>query len=279
MVLKLIKNEFKESQSKFMPIIGLIAMSSVVLGVMVKTNFQEMITLILLLVVFGLGVGSAVLSVMAFIDLLYTSLYNKNGYRLFTYPVETWEILVSKVVVFILWYLIIGAVTIVSVGLLGLIVFSGTDVLKNFGSFLSYINTQIELRAYLTFGFYQLSSLIFGAVFFLFIGSITNSAFIQNHRKFYTFILYVILLSISSNVFAKVVGNIGGLDISVNPGLFIDGVPQFQLGMSWAEIFNITTNIKELQRLLLASLMTLAASGILTLGTLWFWNNKLEIIE
>ena len=279
MVLKLVKNEFKDSRRKFMPIIGLIVLSAVMLGITVKTNVQEMIDVIIFLVVFGLGIGSAVLSIMAFIDLLYTSLYNKNGYRLFTYPVETWEIIVAKVIVFILWYLIIGIVTITSMLVLGFIVFSGTDAMSYMGNLLNYIHSQIELRAYLTFIFYQLSSLIYGATFFLFIGSITNSSYIQNHRKLATFILYVVLLSISSNVFAHVMGSVGGLDLNMNPGFLSGSLPQLEMNLGWEQIFTISTNLQQLQRLLLAALMTLAASGLLTLGTLWFWNNKLEIVE
>ena len=113
MLGKLIKHEFKEASRRFVMILGMIVAASIILALsfnMEAIYNEGVILVMLMLILMGLGIAVVVMSFMAFIDLLYTSLYNKNGYRLFTLPVETWEIIVAKISVYAIWNAIVGKI-------------------------------------------------------------------------------------------------------------------------------------------------------------------------
>ncbi len=283
MVIKLIKHEFKDASRRFMPIIGMIVAASIILTmtINIETIYRQDIALaMLMLVLMGLGVAVVVMSFMAFIDLLYTSLYNKNGYRLFTLPVETWEIITAKITVYALWNLIVGVVTFIA--FLIIAAFSIPDfnsillVMKNFFAFLREV---IELRVVLVVLLDLISSNLLTIAIFLFAGSVINSRYVQNHRGIKMFILFLVLSALFNQIFMLVTSNAHFvLNFDVNPEVFMD--PNFDPTLNgWANWLYIESDLKGLRDTALLSAIYTTVSLMLFYGTSWFWNHKLEIID
>ena len=283
MVLKLIKNEFKDSSKKFLPILGLIVTVTLLLSFAIRSSStaqsMALFNVIIVLFVFGLFVGIVVLSFMAFIHLLYTSLYNKNGYRLFTLPVDNWEIITSKISVYFIWNIIISVVSVLSVMVFLAISIGDFEYLEIFFDFMSYILSQFELRVLLVYLLNYFTSTLMTLSLFLFVGSLVNSAFIQNNRGLKMFVLFIFFDLTLSQVMMRVIGyETGGLNIIFNPDSFITG--QYNpLVDGWGQLISISTNLVGLQRVALSSILYTTIALLLFFATNWLWNHKLEIID
>ncbi len=283
MVTKLIKNEFIDPKRKFMPILGLIFAISVLILLSFRSSTiptESILVVMVTLVIMGFGVAIVVLSFMAFIDLLYTSLYNKNGYRLFTLPVKTWEIITAKVIVFLLWNLIIGLFALVSFFVIGLVTMHGTDVMVIIRSFFSYFFSQVELRVFMVLLLDVITSNLSTIALFFFVGSVVNSTYVQNNRGLKMFIFYLIATVVMGQLYGLVNDyNNFVFDFNVNES-FIHGMESFNpLTDGWEVMFNISTNIQGLQSTALMSVLYAIVSALLFMGTAWMWDHKLEIID
>ena len=286
MVGKLIKHEFLDSRKSFMPVIGLIFGSTLVLTIFVKTSLQNnsmaFVNSILLLIFFGMSVAIAVMSLMAMIDLLYKSIYNKNGYRLFTLPVKSWEIVVAKIIVTFIWGIIIGLITFFAFTIFLGIVTKGTDTVKLIGSLISYVFSELELRFIAASLISFFSSNIITITILLFVGSMMNSAYVQNRRGLKTFILYLVITSIVTRITAGFTLNQNTLDVIfqetviINPGI-LEGFDPLVDG--WHHLFTINTWVDGMQVMLKVAFLELIISGLFVFGTIWFWDNKLEVID
>lgn len=286
MVGKLIKHEFLDSRKSFMPVIGLIFGSTLVLTIFVKTSLQNnsmaFVNSILLLIFFGMSVAIAVMSLMAMIDLLYKSIYNKNGYRLFTLPVKSWEIVAAKIIVTFIWGIIIGLITFIAFTIFLVIVTNGVDTVKLIGSLMSYVISELELRFIAASLISFISSNIITITILLFVGSMMNSAYVQNRRGLKTFILYLVITSIVTRITAGFTLNQNTLDIIfqetviINPGI-LEGFDPLVDG--WHHLFTINTWVDGMQVMLKVAFLELIISGLFVFGTIWFWDNKLEVID
>lgn len=283
MVGKLIKNEFKDSKDKFMPVIGLIISLAILITLSFKSrtiNSQEILLVTIMLVVMALGIAIVVMSFMAFIDLLYTSLYNKNGYKLFTLPVETWEIIVAKIAVFFIWNVIIAIVSFLSIMAFLMITLQGTEILTVMRSLTSYVFGQVELRTILVLLLETITSNLVTISMFLFVGSIIHSTYVQNQRGIKMFVIFIIVAIILNQILFRFTG---GQELALSGAIneqVILNIENFNpLVDGWDNIFTIYTNIRGLQAMTLSSLLYATVSLLLFMGTTWFWNHKLEIID
>lgn len=282
MVTKLVKNEFKDSSRKFVPILGIIATASVILTMTINLDMVNNIAfanLLLLIVLLGLGVAIVVLSFMAFIDLLYTSLYNKNGYRLFTLPVETWEIVTAKVVVYAIWNVIILCVTLLAFLFITLVSVRDAEFWEVFRSIFAFFAETVELRVVLTVLLNTVASGLVSIALFLFAGSVVNSRYVQNQRGLKMFILYLVLTALSNQLFVQL-GASGEFifNAAIDPTPIMSGTFN-PLVQGWSSVVALTTNVAGLRDMALMSVLYLIVASILFFGTVWFWDHKLEIID
>lgn len=280
MVGKLIKHEFLESKRKFIPVIGTITAATVILMLMVKGGFgSEFLIFTVSFILFGLFVASVVMTIMAFIHLLYTSVYNKRGYQLFTLPVKTWEIIVAKLAVTFVWTIIMLLVSGLALFLIFLVAFSGEEIWPYISGVFNYIFTSIELRYYAVSLLSQISGIIFTFSIFMFVGSVVHSKYIQNRRGLIMFIGYLVITAIINNVLSLFISNALPIDFVVNPEVMMNPTMFDPLVAGWDAYFSLTTNIQVLQSFVwLAVLKGLIGVGFI-FGTIWFWDNKLEIID
>lgn len=286
MVGKLIKNEFLDSRKSFLPVVLMIVSVTTILLLVTNSRFQGggavFLVSILMLVLFGLFVAIFVMWVMAFINLLYKSVYNKNGYRLFTMPVKTWEIVVAKTAVYFLWLLIIGVVTFISVNVFLLITFSNTDFIEIYSSLVGYIFSNISLPQIILMVLSFISNNLVTIATILVVGAIANSAWIQNQRSIKAFLMYVVLTAVISRVTAQFLSSAPIFNLNINDVILSDPTildsfnPMID---SWSTIFSLATNVDAMQTFAKVILLEFLMSGLLVYGTLWVWDHKLEILN
>lgn len=286
MVGKLIKNEFLDSRRSFQTVLVMIVSLTTILTIVVNTRFENsavaFVIPILILIMVGLFIAVMVMWVMAFIDLLYKSIYNKNGYRLFTMPVKTWEIVVAKTVVFFIWMFIIAVVTFLAMMIFLAISFRDLEVFKVYQSLITYIFSNFSFAEIGIMVLSFISSNLITITVILFIGSVANSHFIQNRRALVAFVGYLILTAIISRFTVSFVSEVSLFDFVINdqlimnPGM-MDSINPLTQG--WSTLFELSANTIGFQTVAKVTLIELLMSGLLMFGTVWMWDNKLEILN
>lgn len=286
MVGKLIKNEFLDSRKSFQPVLLMIVSLTTILTIVTNTRLENsaaaFVIPILILIMIGLFIAVMVMWVMAFIDLLYKSIYNKNGYRLFTMPVKTWEIAVAKTVVYFIWMLIVGIVTFLAMIIFLAISFRDLEILKVYQSLIGYILSNFNFAEIGVMILSLISNNLITIMVILFVGSFANSHFIQNRRALVAFVGYLILTAIISRFTVAFVAEVSLFDFIINdqlimnPGM-IDSINPLTQG--WSTIFELSTNAIGFQTVAKVTLIEMLMSGLLMIGTIWMWDNKLEILN
>lgn len=282
MVGKLIKHDFLESRRKFTPVIGMIVVVTVMLTIMFNSNYtgagSDFIVLAMLFMVFGLSIASFVMTVMALVDLLYTSVYNKRGYQLFTMPVKPWEILLSKLVLVFIWMTVIGFVTLLCGSALLTFVFGKVGVWEYITSFLSYLLTNIDVRVYAVSLFANFVGTIYSFSLFMFVGSIVHSSYVQNGRNYKMLIFYLIAVVLATSLFGQLSSSVMPLEFVLNDAL-ITGLVGDPLLTGWDQIFTTVVNVGALKSSLWLTVLQGLIAVSLSYGTIWVWNHKLEVID
>lgn len=282
MVLKLIKHDFVESSRKFVPVIGMIVAVTAMIIIMFKSSISgwgaEVVVIAMSFMVFGLSIASFVLSVMGIIDLLYTSVYNKRGYQLFTMPVKSWEILLSKLALVFIWVGIISIVTILCAGFIFLMVFGNVGIWEYVTSFFNYIANSLDIRVYLVSMLSNLVSTVYSFALFMFVGSVIHSSYVQNGRNYKMLIFYLIASVVMSSMFGLLMTSDVAIDFFLQDALVLGEVIDPLLG-GWEQLFTLAVNVDVLQATLWFALLKALIAGLFAFGTLWFWKNKLEIVD
>lgn len=122
MLGKLLKYELKATARLFLPLYFIVLMLGIankifntfdILRNSVGFNIQNMLSFIGSMLYFALIVGILVMTLVIMVQRFYKNLLGDEGYLMFTLPVNTWEHILSKLIVSILWT-ILSFVTIVT---------------------------------------------------------------------------------------------------------------------------------------------------------------------
>lgn len=258
MVIKLIKRELKDSVKFYGPmqimIIGLfigfgIFINSIQKSYMAMLDITSGLSLLAIVVIL---LALAIIALLANIYILYTSIYGDRGYDLFTMPVTSTQIILSKILTIFTWS--IASIVTSAIGAFILLVITGS-----LSSFLSgivilfenlqFILGSIDYSNIALLAFQSLTNLVFASMLILFCGAIGNSSKVQKNRVLMTVLIYF------------------GLNMIVNViEAFITG-PTIFSGIAMTNQIMITVII-----------LRIALIGLMTLGTIWIWENKLEIL-
>lgn len=266
MVGKLVKNGMKDSSQAYLPVFTLIGISTLLALLNIWTIDEvslKFISGIINMVLFGLIVAIAVISYRASIYVLYTSIYKKNSYRLFTLPVKSWEIIVSKILVSLIWSTLVGIATMISLFVIVSVV--GTDfniiweLIKNT---LEGFKIIFSNPAGLVLMLDLFVRMFLGSILILFAGSVANSSWVGKNRGITTFVIFLLTLVMISKVSAVFGADMGNYLITFDIPSVIQGTETIDVvPMIWILLYDVLIVI------------------FLGLGTAWMWDNKLEIIQ
>lgn len=208
-MLKLFKYEMIQSWRNFMFVFGIYLVLCLFVPMMYKIDTNENIQIIFSMILFFLGMGIAVGVFLTVASNYQKSMFGRSGYLTLTLPVNTHELLITKILASLVWILLSGFVL-----LTGVILFAFSST--GFNEILQGLPEIFEgvVRLFLENGFDLLSIFFSGFcgvlcfVCILFCAlTIAHSCYIRSHRTFFTIVI-LILYCIITNVF--------GLKISVS---------------------------------------------------------------
>ena len=266
MVGKLIKNDLKDSSKAYLPVFVMIVVGTVLALLSLSfagghSQFAYFVSTLMDLVIFGLVIAVMVMSVRATIYVLYSSLYTKNAYRLFTLPVKPWQILVSKIVTSIIWSILVSILTLVSVGIIvGYVSEDFFIIFKGLNELITQLRMLVTPSILAAFLMDASLSTILGYVMILFAGAFTNTSFIRKNRGIITFITVLITASVYGRISDVFGANIFSVLERYDLNAFLVGT----LHINFMEFFWVFAFVV----LIIAALVA---------ATLWLWDNKLEI--
>ena len=147
MLAKLIHFEFKSTYKLFLILIGAEFLLSIVLGVSVNTNLKIMsdrlaydpfytsnsstVSFILVLMVVGIVFATFMMIFGSSVQRFHKNLLSGQGYLMHTLPVTTWQLVLSKVIAYLIYVVLFVLAQIIS--LFGLLIGSGQfiDVIRS----------------------------------------------------------------------------------------------------------------------------------------------------
>lgn len=275
MVINLIKKDLKDSAKYFIPII-LLSLSLTVLSIFpdllhsyierrgLRYDHFESVTEIIWILVMVLRFALIGLSAFAVLKVLYQNIYNERGYELFTLPVNSWEILVSKLVSTIIWL----AVVLISY-------YFAFNNLFFYSLDFNWVNLVEPIKEIFS-SFYELTlftlvsfnTFLFGlgiCLTIMFAGAFVYSKYVQKYRSFIVAVIvaFVFIIVLQSEL------------------LIIDNL---LVQINWSEAINYPSYYHLLSyfpdcKIVYLTGIRLVFDIVLALGTLWLWNNKLQITD
>lgn len=219
MLGKLLKYEFKATARIFLPLYVAILVVSIINGLFFDSELFNIqgISMILLMSLF---VALFVITIIVTIQRFNNNLLKDEGYLMFTLPVSSKTLVLSKYIVSLVWALLSGLIAFISFLLIVFIASNsmGINFYEYLQNFVYLFNSMIEYNAITVF--LEILLIIFisysSAIFMIYLSlSIGQLPIFNNHRNiasFVTFLVINLLISFSQNLINVFVGS--RLDIS-----------------------------------------------------------------
>ncbi|MEI7884485.1 MAG: hypothetical protein WCI30_03945 [Clostridia bacterium] len=114
MLGKLMKYELQASAKTFLPLYGVLLLFALVNRLLFNFSFGALQG-IAITIYFGLMVAIAVLTIIVNIQRFYKTLLTEEGYLMFTLPVKTWQLVISRLFTAMIWVIGSGIVVMSSI--------------------------------------------------------------------------------------------------------------------------------------------------------------------
>lgn len=198
MLGKLLKYEFKATGRKFLPIYGAIILISLLLNFGIRNPQFDIITVLAGFTLFGLVVALVVISLMTIIQRFKQNLLGDEGYLMFTLPVSTEKLILSKLITAAVWVIISFFVGMIS----GLVVAANEEFFHSLREAMDYLpwlwdNIRAEHITWLILG---LICLLLQLCYFILLVytslSVSQMAVFNKHRGWISFISFIVLVTV-----------------------------------------------------------------------------------
>ena len=213
---KLLKYEFKATGKWYGILFTVLAIASILLGLMVSNitsggaSLQNSDTFGIIygffsIIFFSACTALAISNLVITVRRFYQNIYGREGYLTWTLPANAHQIILSKMTMATIWYIasILGIIFSFIIMIAIVAIGSGVDFFQQFGVLLSYIPTVTWIQ----FLFYFILSSISG-VLFLYL-AISIGQLFQNHR--------VLMAFVSVFVLWIIFGTLGNAIYNANP--------------------------------------------------------------
>lgn len=230
---KLMKYELKSLSKGLIPLYGAILAVALINSILWSFEGSSMMSsstgggtisglsqLTAMMVYFGLCVAVAVVTLLVVIQRFYKGLLGREGYLMFTLPVPTWQLTLSKLLGATIMTLLSGIVGVLSVMILGAYGINWGDFFRELPLLFQYWNLDataimLEVIILLIVG---AASTILGIYVAMAMGHLSNK-----HRVAMSFVWYVIIqtvLSFLSGLVGIAAGNVPGLSLMLTSFMF-----------------------------------------------------------
>lgn len=269
MVVNLIKKDLRDSKQTFIPIfifvtalLLLMLSSTSITNVMDKAGLDSSTILFSFMTLSFFPIISVLfLSINAVSKTLYTNIYNNQGYELFTLPVKSSNIIISKVMTTIIWITSLLTYSFILLNIIFLITkdISVSDIISSISIFLSMSANDLTIKVLNSLSYFITVALIL--LLILFSGAISHTKYVSKFKKGVTITLFIILI----NVISKFESIFYADYHSAFHILFLENI----------FVFNSKLN----SAIYIIMLIRVLIITILFLSTTYLWNNKLQLID
>lgn len=214
MLRKLMKHEIKGSGRLLLPVFLALFIMTLINKIFLSINSQAtgfiMTTGISMALYITIMVALVVMTFIVIIMRFYKNLMTDEGYLMFTLPVATWQQILSKLIIAIMWSLVCGLVIFLSIFILSLGENTG-EFFGELGKFMSEISKQGYMGTAVLFTIEFVVMMITGiaAQILQVYGSISVGQLSEKHKVVVSVVAYVvinIILQIILTIFMVVVG-------------------------------------------------------------------------
>lgn len=221
MLVKLIKYDLKALTKILAPLWGVLLVMGLIFGIGMSdlSPIGEGMMVFSLIVIFAVIVGIFVMNVLIIIQRFWKGLLKEEGYLMFTLPVTTRSLILSKVIS----ALIISLGTVIAIALLGgeIILLSPlklTDSVTYIGNFVITVNSVVNIGYGIVVALAALLSSIYHIYAAMAIGQISN-----NNRFLFAFVAYAALSVIISIVGIPTLSTLNTMGNSLNDAFGFGG--------------------------------------------------------
>lgn len=255
MLTKLLKNEAKATGRIFLPLYGALLILTIFTKLAlafgapdfftdnVATNpFMEVVLGISFTLYFIAVVALSVMTLVMIIQRFYKNLFTDEGYLMFSLPVKTWKLVLSKLLVGLMWSSVCTLMIVVSFFILSLGSFTMMDLTQGISTAYAEFNN--------TFGS-SLNMLLFELIIFVVVSTIASILMIyvsiaigqlfSQHRivaSFGAYIVITIALQIIGSILMALF-TIGNLDTVVSQGKNGEAMQMMHLLINGSTICNV----------------------------------------
>jgi len=205
MLAKLMKYEIKGTARLFIPLYLALLLFALLnriinpfgmLEASENFNLQVLFSIISITVYFILIIGTFVMTLVIMIQRFYKNLLGDEGYLMFTLPVKSWQHIVSKILVSMLWTILSFIMAICSI----LILVDIDNLFEEIRQFISTISDIFGSAGFFTLPYYALLSLISGIL--MIYAAIALGHLFSKHKLMASFGMYCVLYVIYQIVMA-----------------------------------------------------------------------------
>lgn len=254
MLGKLLKYEFKATGRKFFPLYIAMLFVSLLINFGIQFPQMELMLTFSAIALFGLFVALIVVTIMTIVRRFKNNLLSDEGYLMFTLPVSTGKLILSKLITAVVWIIVTGIIAILS----ATIVFANREfidtVIKAFNElpkFFWYMQ-----KEYITWAILGIICFFTQLIYFVLLIytslSVSQIAVFNKSRGFVSFAAFIILYTTVNFTILSLIRN-------------VFGEMQF-------------TNTESVTALLVLAIITnLILGGIMFSGTYYLLKNHLNI--
>ena len=259
MLAKLMKYEFKATSRIFIPLYAVLLVFSIVNRIInpdnlirSSSNFDifDIFAIVGVTLYIGMIIAVVIVTLIIMIQRYYKNLLGDEGYLMFTLPVQSWKLIISKVITSVTWSILSFLTTIVS-----LIIIMGT---KNLGTdireIFEFIKTSMGAAGFVILPLYGL--LMLASSIIMIFTAITLGQLFSKHRVIASFGMYcalymaqqlllsILILSFSFSWFQFIIRSTDPTPTQLNKFLIFIIIPGIIMGIVHFIVTNYIMNRK-----------------------------------
>lgn len=262
---KLMKYEMKSLSKGLIPLYGAILAVALINSIMwsfggpTDGTVGGLSQITALLVYFGLCVAIAVVTFLVVIQRFYKGLLGQEGYLMFTLPVPTWQLTLSKLLGATIMTILSGIVGILSILILGAGSLNFNAFLRGMNDLIATwdMNSTLFVIELILLGIVSAASAVVDIYIAMALGHLSNK-----HRVAMSFVWFVVLQTVLSFLTGLI-------------GIFAGNIPAFSLFIT--NFFMVSPIIGTHAMLWFSILVCLVETLIFYFGTTWILKNKLNL--
>lgn len=203
MLRKLLKYEFKATARTMIPLYMVLILFSLfhlivnpfaLLESSSNSTLQTILGILDIFLYLALIVGVAIITFVIMIQRFYKSLLGDEGYLMFTLPVRTWQLIISRLLIAMLWSIASFLVTIGSV----IIISRVPNLFGTIGEIIKVFRQILGIGGFFTVPLYLLASLASGGL--LIYAAIALGHLLPKYRGLASFGMYIVLYMASQAI-------------------------------------------------------------------------------